>query len=127
VKTLLDGNPDSSANKIVASSEQLDMDTVFKLLEAGNEDVRQVVLEIGRALGVAASHLVSILGSCRILLRGEVAGFGQLLIETMREEMDRRTLPSLSRVSHVGQTDAGSDILIRGASALILHHELGVL
>jgi hypothetical protein len=70
---------------------------------------------------------VGILGSCRILLRGEVASFGQLLIETMREEMDRRTLPSLSRVSHVGQTDEGSDILIRGASALILHHELGVL
>jgi N-acetylglucosamine repressor len=127
VKALLDSNPGSSANKFVGASEQINMNTVFKLLEAGNEDVRQVVLETGRALGVAASHLVGILGSCRILLRGEVASFGQLLIETMREEMDRRTLPSLSRVSHVGQTDVGSDILIRGASALILHHELGVL
>lgn len=127
VKALLDGNPGSSAHRFVASSEQIDMDTIFKLLEAGNEDVRQVVLETGRALGIAAANLVGILGSCRILLRGEVAGFGQLLIETMREEMDRRTLPSLSRVSHVGQTNVGSDILIRGASALILHHELGVL
>lgn len=127
VMGLLDGNPDSSANRIVDSSKQIDMDTVFKLLEAGNEDVRQVALETGRALGIAAANLVGILGSCHILLRGEVAGFGQLLIETMREEMDRRTLPSLSRVSHIGQTSMGSDILIRGASALVLHHELGVL
>jgi len=111
----------------VADIDQIDMDTVFKLLEAGNEDVRQVVLETGRALGIAAANLVGVLGSCRILLRGKVTGFGQLLIETMREEMDRRTLPSLSRVSDVGQTNVGADIVIQGASALILHHELGVL
>jgi predicted NBD/HSP70 family sugar kinase len=127
VKELLDCNPGSSANRFVGASEQIDMNTVLKLLEAGNEDVLQVVLETGRALGVAAANLIGILGSCRILLRGEVASLGQLLIETMREEMDKRTLPSLSRVSHIGHANVGSDILIRGASALILHHELGVL
>lgn len=127
VKALVESNPRSSVNKFVAGSDQIDMDTVFKSLEAGNEDVRQVVLETGQALGVAAANLVGVLGSCRILLRGEVARFGQLLIDTMREEMDRRTLPSLARLSDVGQTNVGSDIVIRGASALILHHELGVL
>ncbi len=127
VKALLDSNPRSSTNKFIATSDQIDMDTVFKLFESGNEDVRQVVLETGQALGIMAANLVGVLGSCRILLRGEVARFGQLLIETMREEMDKRTLPSLSRVSDVGQTNVGTDIVIQGASALILHHELGVL
>lgn len=127
VKALLDSNPRSSTNKFIAGSDQIDMDTVFNLLEAGNEDVRRVILETGQALGVVAANLVGVLGSCRILLRGEVAHFGQLLIESMREEMDRRTLPSLSRVSDVGQANVGSDIIIQGASALILHHELGVL
>jgi predicted NBD/HSP70 family sugar kinase len=127
VKAHLDRNPSSSANKFIASPDQIDMDTVIQLLEAGNEDVRKVVLETGRALGIVAAYLVSILGSCHIILRGEVASLGQLLTESMREEMDRRTLSSLSRVSEVGQTNVGPDILIRGASALILHHELGVL
>lgn len=127
VNELLDCKPASTVNKIVPCPEQIDMETVFKLLEAGNESVRQVVLETGKALGIVAANLVGILGSCRILLRGDVASFGQLLIETIREEMDRRTLPSLSRVSEIGLIDVGSDIVIQGASALILQHELGIL
>ena len=66
-------------------------------------------------------------GSCRILLRGEVSNFGQLLIETMRDEMDKRTLPTLSRVSEIKQVEVGSEIVIQGASALILQNELGIL
>lgn len=127
VKALLEGNPTSPANQFLAGSDQIDMDMVFRLLESGNEDVRQVVVETGRVLGIAAANLVGVLGSCRFLLRGDVASFGQLLIEAMREEMDKRTLPALSRVSEIGQLDVGSDIVIRGATALILHHELGVL
>ncbi|MFO7623661.1 MAG: ROK family transcriptional regulator [Anaerolineales bacterium] len=127
VKELIDCNPRSFANKSVAGSDPIDMDMVIELLEAGNEDVRQVVLETGQALGSVAANLVGVLGSCRILLSGEVTRLGQLLIETMREEMDRRTLPSLSRVSEIGKANMGSDIVIRGSSALILHHELGVL
>lgn len=127
VKALLDRNPNSPAKTFLGGSGEVDMDLIFQLVEEGNEDVRQVVLETGRALGVAAAHLVGTLGSCRILLRGEVAHLGQLLIDTMREEMDRRTLPSLSRVSTIGRANVGPDIVIQGASALILHHELGVL
>jgi N-acetylglucosamine repressor len=127
VKELIECNPRSFANKSAAGSDPIDMDMVIELLEAGNEDVRQVVLETGQALGSVAANLVGVLGSCRILLSGEVTRFGQLLIETMREEMDRRTLPSLSRVSEIGKANMGSDLVIRGASALILHHELGVL
>ena len=127
VKAQLDGNPRLSKTEFVTSLNHIDMDTIFQLLEAGNEDVRQVALETGKALGIVAANLVGVLGSCRILLRGEVANFGQLLIEAMRDEMDRRTLPTLSRVSDIGETNVGSDIVIRGASALILHHELGVL
>jgi N-acetylglucosamine repressor len=127
VKELIESHPHFSVNKSDAASDQIDMDVVLELLEAGNEDVTQVVLETGQALGIIAANLVGVLGSCRILLSGEVARFGQLLIETMREEMDRRTLPTLSRVSDIGKANMGSDIVIRGASALILHHELGVL
>jgi hypothetical protein len=56
-----------------------------------------------------------------------VARFGQLLLDPMREEMNRRTLPSLARASELGIASIGSDIVIQGASALILHNELGVL
>jgi N-acetylglucosamine repressor len=127
VKTLAENNPHSSFNELVSDLDQIDMETVFQALEAGNEDVRQVIFEAGQALGIAAANLVGVLGSCQILIRGSVAHFGQLLLEPMRDEMDRRTLPALARVSELGIADVGPDIVIQGATALILHNELGVL
>jgi predicted NBD/HSP70 family sugar kinase len=127
VRMLVENNPNSSINSLVADPEQIDMDTVLSALETGNEDARQVIMEAGQALGIAAANLVGVLGSCRILIRGSVARFGQLLIDPMREEMNRRTLPSLARASELGIASIGSDIVIQGASALILHNELGVL
>ena len=103
------------------------MNTIITALEAGNEDVRKVILEAGEALGVAAANLIGVLGSCRILIRGSVARFGQLLLDPMQEELDKRTLPSLARASELGIASVGSDVIIQGATALILHNELGVL
>jgi predicted NBD/HSP70 family sugar kinase len=127
VKKLAENNPNSSLNNLVAETNEIDMGTIITALETGNEDVRQVIIEAGEALGIAAANLVGVLGSCRILIRGSVARFGQLLLDSMLEEMDRRTLPSLARASELGIADVGSDIVIQGASALILHNELGVL
>ncbi len=127
VRKLAENNPHSTFNYFVTDYEQIDMDTIFTALEAGNEDVRQVIQEAGVALGIVAANLVGVLGSCRILFRGSVARFGQMLLDPIREEMDRRTLPSLARASVLGIADVGSDIVIQGASALILHNELGVL
>lgn len=120
-------NPGSSINNLVSDPGEIDMSTIITALEAGNEDVRHVILKAGEALGIVAANLVGILGSCRILLRGRVARFGQLLLDPMREELDQRTLPSLARASELGIASVGSDIVIQGATALILHNELGVL
>lgn len=127
VSAIVTQDPDSSLNEYISDSDQITMETISLALEAGNEDVRRMVYEAGQALGIVAASLIGILGSCRILLRGSVAHFGQMLLDPMREEMDKRTLPSLARVSEVGVAKVGSDIVIQGASALILHHELGVL
>lgn len=127
VRRIAKDNPGSSINNLVPDTDEIDMRTITTALEAGNEDVRQVILEAGEALGIAAANLVGVLGSCRILLRGRVARFGQLLLDPMREELDQRTLPSLARTSELGIASVGSDIVIQGASALILHNELGVL
>jgi predicted NBD/HSP70 family sugar kinase len=103
------------------------METIFLALEAGNEDVRQVIKETGEALGIAAANLVGVLGSCQIIIHGSVARFGQLLLDPMRDTMERRALATLTRASNVGITPVESDIVIQGAAALVLHNELGVL
>jgi predicted NBD/HSP70 family sugar kinase len=127
VSDIVENEPGSTLNGFVSDPGQINMETITLALEAGNEDVRKMVYEAGQALGIVAANLIGVLGSCRILLRGSVAHFGQMLLDPMREEMDKRTLPSLARVSEVGVAKVGSDIVIQGASALILQNELGVL
>jgi predicted NBD/HSP70 family sugar kinase len=127
VKKLIENNPGSVLNNLGQSPEQIMMENVIQAFNAGNEHVRGIVYDAGRALGVAAAYFVGIFGRCRIMVRGDVSQFGQFLIDTMWEEMEKRTLPTLARVSSIGILEVGPDIVIKGATALVLKHELGVL
>jgi len=127
VRKLIKTNPHSALSDLVSDPEKINLETIYGALEIGNEDVRQVIREAGEALGIAAANLVGVLGSCQILVHGSVARFGQLLLNPMRETMEQRALPALSRDSVVGIASTESDIVIKGAAALVLQNELGVL
>ena len=119
-------DPHSLLHQFAATPGMITFDTVHQMFAAGDEAVRQVVLEAGRSLGIAAANLVGVLGSCRILIAGQVACFGQFLLDAIREEMVRRSLPSLASDTEVGIVSLGTDIVLLGASALVLPHELGL-
>jgi predicted NBD/HSP70 family sugar kinase len=127
IQALFEKNTNSYLNKLVTNPSQISSDTVIQALENGNEEVQQIIYEAGKALGIAASNLVGILGNCRILIHSKIAHANPLMLDAIREELTKRTLPSLARASEVGVTSVGSDIVILGASALVLQHELGVL
>jgi N-acetylglucosamine repressor len=120
-------DPRSLLHQFAASPEAITLDTVLQAFEAGDEAVRQVIHEAGQSLGVAVANLVGVLGSCRILISGSVTCFGQFLIDVIRGEMVRRCLPALASDTEVGVVSLGADIVFLGASALLLHHELGLL
>lgn len=127
VKDLVINNSDSLQNWSSLNPDHITIDDVLDIFNSGNEQVRAIIYNAGKALGIAAANLVGIFGRCRILIRGDVSQFGQFLIDAMWEEMEERTLPSLARVSQIGILDVDPDIVIKGASALVLKNELGVL
>jgi len=123
----LEANPDPSDHRFVRNPEEITLDTLLMGYQAGNEHIREVIRQAGRALGIAASYLVGVLGSCKILVGGSGDLLGQFLIESMQDELEKRTLPALARATKLGVVETGSDMVVLGASALILQHELGVL
>lgn len=127
MSAIMADNPHSSLKKFVTDPSKITSENVIEALENGNKDVQQIIYKAGEALGIAAANLVSVLGSCRILIHSKIARSNPLLVETIRETLSQRTLPSLVRATEVGVTSLGSDNVILGASALVLHHELGVL
>jgi predicted NBD/HSP70 family sugar kinase len=77
-------------------------------------------------LGFAAANLVGILNINRIVIAGRVARFGQTLLEPIKQEIKRRSLPGLADETVIEITTLGDDIVILGAAALLLNHELGL-
>jgi predicted NBD/HSP70 family sugar kinase len=85
-----------------------------------------VIHETGQYLGTAAASLVGILGGCRILIAGRLLCFGQFLLDAIQAELTRRSLAALSQASEVDFVSLGGDIVLLGAVALLMHHELGL-
>jgi predicted NBD/HSP70 family sugar kinase len=126
-RAALEETPASSRQPLTPSHREITVDMILMGCQAGNAHIRKVIEEAGRALGIAASHIVGVLGSCRILLGGSGDKLGEFLLESMQNELEKRTLPALARATDLGVVETGSDMVVLGASALILQRELGVL
>ncbi|TRZ85698.1 ROK family transcriptional regulator [bacterium] len=116
----------SKLYRLVASPEEINIDIVSQAFAEGDEAIRTLITEVGRYLGFAAAILVGILNVNRIVIAGRVARFGQALLEPIKQEIKRRSLPGLADETVVEITTLGPDIVILGAAALLLNHELGL-
>lgn len=125
-RAIAQNDSDSLLHRFAASPQAVTFDVVLDAFEAGDAAVRDLVAGVGRSLGIAAANLVGVLGSCRILISGQVAGFGQFLLDAIQEEIPQRALPLLAEETEVGFVSLGADIVLLGASALLLSHELGL-
>jgi predicted NBD/HSP70 family sugar kinase len=123
---LADSQPNSLLNELADPVDGITFDTVQQAFEAGDGAASQVVAEAGRFLGIAAAHLVGTLNIHRIVFLSELARFGPSLLEVIRQEMLRRSLPTLAQDTHIELIGLRPEIVILGASALLLTHELGL-
>jgi predicted NBD/HSP70 family sugar kinase len=102
------------------------MVTLCQALAGGDAGVQGLVADVGRYLGMIAANLVSVLSARRIVIAGTVACLGSPLLEVVRQEMMKRALSIIAEEAEIGLSSIGSDIVILGASALVLNRELGL-
>ncbi len=72
------------------------------------------------------ANLVGILNIQYIVIAGSAAIFGQTLLDPIRREVNRRSLAALADETNIEISSLGPDIVILGAAALLLNHELGL-
>jgi predicted NBD/HSP70 family sugar kinase len=118
--------PGSLLNKPADAGHGITFETVVSAFEAGDDAARQVVFETGRFLGVGAAILIGTLNVHRIVFLSPLARFGAPLADTIRQEMLKRSLPMLAQDTHVELVEPRPEMVIRGASTLLLAHELGL-
>lgn len=90
-----------------------------------------VAVRAGCHLGAAVAHLVGAYNIQTVVLAGDIAALGDVLLDAVQAEMHQRVLPDMAAATTVRYPtlDAAqiADLTILGASALVLQRELGIL
>ena len=81
-----------------------------------------------RFLGRALAGVIGVLDVERVVLHGSVADLGPVWLETVRDEAHRRSglLPGGVSIEGAGAVAELGDLVVLGASAVLLTAELGL-
>ncbi len=107
-----------------ASDRLSTIEDVIALALEGEPAIRELVAEVGRYLGVAAATLTSLLNPAVLVLGGEIATLGELLLEPVRAVVRQRGLASAVRDVRIVTSDLGSGAIAIGAATLLLRAAL---
>lgn len=125
-QAIAENSPHTALHRFFTKPEEIDIEVISKALMDGDEELHKIVDEAGRYLGIAVANLVGILNVQCIVIAGSAASFGQTLLDPIRREVKRRSLATLADETNIKITSLGPDIVILGAAALLLNHELGL-
>jgi predicted NBD/HSP70 family sugar kinase len=126
-QTLYRSDPGSILRQLAASADDLALDAVIRACQAGDAQLNQMVARSSRFLSVAVAHLISVLNLPLVVLAGSLAALGPALLAPLQADLAQRMLPELAQRTEVRISALGDEIVMRGAAALVLADELGVI
>lgn len=91
---------------------------------AGDALALQVVHEAAEYLGIAVAGMLNLMNPTLVILGGELARVGELLLEPLRERIRSRTLVSSLAACEVRTSDLGPRSVAVGAATLVLESAL---
>ena len=120
-------HPNSSLANHRTITGEVTWDALVLSFKEGDPNILNLVDRLGKCLGIAIANLIAAFNIRHIVVSGRISAFGESLLNSARQEAMQRTLPTLVKDTEIAFTNLGSDIVILGASALVLKHELGIV
>jgi predicted NBD/HSP70 family sugar kinase len=93
---------------------------IVALANQGDAGCRRVLADTGRHVGGAVANLCNLLNPERVIVGGELAVAGELLLAPMREMVGRYGIPSAVATSEIVLGTLGANAHVLGAVALVL-------
>lgn len=118
--------PDSALH-VPDSSDGIDLDVLVRAFESGDDLAREVVLAGARHLGRTLGTVIGTLSIHHLVLVGEMTRFGEPWLTTVRREAHRSALALLADETRIEIGRLESDLVVLGAAALVMTHELGLV
>ena len=98
---------------------------IVRLAGEGDAGCRRVLADTGRHVGAAVANLCNLLNLERIVIGGELAVAGELLLAPMRETVGRYGIPSAVATSEIVLGTLGPHAHVLGAVAMVLRGRSG--
>lgn len=87
---------------------------------AGDPMALQLVREAAEHLGIALAGMLNLMNPAMVILGGGLVRLGELLLEPLRETVNRRTLVSSLAASQIRTSELGPRAVAIGAATLVL-------
>lgn len=107
----------SSSSSLPKNPQEIQLSSIRQAFEAGDPQIRHLVLETGRYLGIAIASLVGTLNIQTIVISGDMTCFGEPWLQMIKETFSRHTLSRLTKDTRVIPGQLGRDSVVLGASA----------
>ena len=98
-----------------ASHGELKLRDIVLQAEAGDASCQRVIADAGRHIGIAAASLCNLIDPDRIVIGGELAEAGEILLAPLRHALERSTLSTRGSVPDVVQSELGDKAEVMGA------------
>ena len=103
------------AAKFPGSHGEVKLRDIVLRADAGEALARRVIADAGRHLGIALAGLSNLVDPHRIVVGGELAEAGEMLLSPMRHALERSTLATASGVPEVVKGELGERAELLGA------------
>lgn len=100
--------------------ERITAEQVFQLAAEGDRVARRIVDEVLNCTGVALANIIHLINPSVIILGGQVAQAGDLLIAPLRDRLDDLCLAEAREAVHIVRGKLGAEANIVGAITLAL-------
>jgi predicted NBD/HSP70 family sugar kinase len=100
--------------------EQLTVADMLRLAREGDLGCRRVIADAGRAIGRGVADLLNVLNPELVVMGGDLSAAGDLLLEGVRESINRAALPAAAGAARLVTGVLGDRAQVLGAVALVV-------
>jgi len=100
--------------------DKVSIEDVITLAQTGDAGCRRVLADAGRHIGVAMANMYNLLDPELIVLGGNLAAAGPILIDPLRESMARRAIHAGEAIPAVVAGELDDSVVVVGAAAAVL-------
>lgn len=98
----------------------LTLEDVLRLSDEGDTGCRRIIADAGRHIGVAVANLCNLLSPSLVVIGGELAAAGDVLLNAIRESTARRAVSVAGHAAQVVPGEFAERTAVLGAIALAL-------